>query len=64
MSKAKDVIAALEAEADPTDTDYVARFYKGGDQATEVMGVRMPKVFPIAKRFQVIAVGRTRQTTR
>lgn len=52
MSKAKDVIAALEARADTTDIDYVARFYKGGDPATEVMGVRMPKVFPIAKSFR------------
>lgn len=51
MAKAKDVIAALEAEADPNDIDYVGRFYKSGDPATEVMGVRMPRVFPIAKSF-------------
>lgn len=51
MATAKDVVAALEAEADPTDIDYVARFYKGGPSA-EVMGVRMPKVFPIAKSFK------------
>jgi len=51
MPTPADVIAALEAAADPADIDYVARFYRGGDPSTEVMGVRMPKVFPIAKNF-------------
>lgn len=51
MATATGLIAALEDVADPEDVAYVARFYKGGDPATEVMGVRMPKVFPIAKRF-------------
>jgi len=57
MGTATDVIAALEAQADPMDVDYVARFYKGGDPATEVMGVRMPKVFPIAKSFASLSLG-------
>ncbi|MDD7973695.1 DNA alkylation repair protein [Roseinatronobacter alkalisoli] len=51
MRTASELVAALEDLADPQDVDYVARFYKGGDPATEVMGVRMPKVFPIAKQF-------------
>ncbi|MDX8351653.1 DNA alkylation repair protein [Cognatiyoonia sp. IB215182] len=51
MPTPADVITALEAAADPADIDYVARFYNGGDPSTEVMGVRMPKVFPIAKKF-------------
>ncbi|WP_439563082.1 DNA alkylation repair protein [Roseinatronobacter sp.] len=51
MGTASELVAALEDIADPEDVDYVARFYKGGDAATEVMGVRMPKVFPIAKQF-------------
>lgn len=55
MATAKDVSAALEAEADPTDIEYVARFYKGGP-STEVMGVRMPKVFPIAKSFKSLSL--------
>lgn len=51
MRTASELVAALEDLADPQDVDYVARFYKGGDPATEVMGVRMPNVFPIAKQF-------------
>lgn len=51
MATSTALVAALEDVADPEDVEYVARFYKGGDPATEVMGVRMPKVFPIAKRF-------------
>lgn len=51
MGTASELVAALEDLADPQDVDYVARFYKGGDPATEVMGVRMPNVFPIAKQF-------------
>lgn len=56
MRAATEVVAALEAAADPADIDYVARFYKGGDPATEVMGVRMPKVFPIAKTFTALSL--------
>ena len=56
MGTATDVIVALELSADPVDVDYVARFYKGGDPATEVMGVRMPKVFPIAKTFTALSL--------
>ena len=51
MSKATDVVAAIQAQIDPSDVEYVARFFKGGDPNTEVIGVRMPKVFPIAKSF-------------
>lgn len=51
MVTAAALLAELEAQADREDINYVARFYKGGDAASEVMGVRMPKVFPIAKKF-------------
>lgn len=51
MVTGADLVAALMNAADPADIDYVARFYKGDDPKTEVMGVRMPKVFPIAKQF-------------
>ncbi len=50
VATAQDVIAALQKIADPDEIDRVARFYKGGP-ASEVMGVPMPKVFPVAKRF-------------
>ena len=48
-STPKDVIAALEAAADPHKIDYVARFYGGDSTWNRVLGVPMPKVFPIAK---------------
>lgn len=51
MGAAEELVAALEDMADPSAVGYVARFYKGGDPATEVMGVPMPKVFPLAKQF-------------
>ena len=51
MVTAAALLAELEAQADPENINYVARYYKGGDAATEVMGVRMSKVFPIAKKF-------------
>lgn len=56
MATTARIIAALEDAADPADIGYVARFYKGGDPATEVMGVRMPKVFPIAKTFASLSL--------
>lgn len=51
MATATDVIAALDASAEPADIGYVSRFYKAGAFPGDVMGVRMPKVFTIAKRF-------------
>ncbi|MEO1293783.1 MAG: DNA alkylation repair protein [Pseudomonadota bacterium] len=54
MGAAEELVAALEDMADPSAVDYVARFYKGGDPATEVMGVPMPKVFPLAKQFATL----------
>ncbi len=44
-----DVITALRAAAVADDVAYVARFYAGTTPDNRVMGVRMPKVFPIAK---------------
>lgn len=51
MATGKDLIAALQAIAEPAEVDKVRRFYKGGDPATQVMGVSIGKVFPIAKQF-------------
>ncbi|WP_299408605.1 DNA alkylation repair protein [uncultured Roseobacter sp.] len=48
---AADLIAALEDAADPKKIDCVARFFQGDDPNTQIMGVPMPKVFPIAKAF-------------
>ncbi len=46
---AKDVVTALEAVDDPADIPGVAKFYAGTTPGNEVMGVPIPKVFPIAK---------------
>ncbi|MEO1249014.1 MAG: DNA alkylation repair protein, partial [Pseudomonadota bacterium] len=55
MATSKDLISALKAIAAPGEVDKVRRFYKGGDPATQIMGVSIGKVFPIAKQF--IALG-------
>ncbi|TQV81960.1 DNA alkylation repair protein [Denitrobaculum tricleocarpae] len=57
MCAARQLVAALEEVADPSDIAYVARFYKGGDPHTQVLGVRMPKVFPLAKQFASLTLG-------
>ncbi|MET1416692.1 DNA alkylation repair protein [Roseibium sp. HPY-6] len=49
--RASDVIAALEEVADSAKIDYVAKFFRGDDPDTQIMGVPMPKVFPIAKAY-------------
>lgn len=51
MSSARTLIAALANIADPAETENVRRFYKGGDTTTEVMGVSIGNVFPVAKDF-------------
>jgi 3-methyladenine DNA glycosylase AlkD len=51
MSSAQSLIAALVKIADPAAVEKVRRFFKGGDPATDVMGVSIGKVFPVAKRF-------------
>lgn len=48
---ATDLIAELEAMADPAAVPQVARFYAGGDPQTVVMGVSIGSIFPVAKRF-------------
>ncbi|MCR9138594.1 MAG: DNA alkylation repair protein [Alphaproteobacteria bacterium] len=53
---ATDLVTALESAADPSTVAYVARFYKGGDHETQVMGVPMPKVFPLAKQFAALSL--------
>jgi len=49
--RASDVIAALEEVADASKIDYVTKFFRGDGPDTQIMGVPMPKVFPIAKAF-------------
>ncbi|WP_299555704.1 DNA alkylation repair protein [uncultured Tateyamaria sp.] len=51
MSQVTDLIAALEEKVEPAKIEDVARFFKGGDAETRIMGVPMPKVFPVAKQF-------------
>ncbi len=51
-----DLIAALEDAADPSKVDYVAKFFRGDDPDTQIMGVQMPKVFPIAKAFTELSL--------
>ncbi|MEM9708412.1 MAG: DNA alkylation repair protein [Pseudomonadota bacterium] len=49
MARAGDVIKDLKAQRAPGDAEDVGRFYTGGDPDTRILGVRMPKVFPVAK---------------
>ena len=51
MSSVDGLIAELEAIASPTEVETVARFFKGGDPETTVMGAGIGKIFPIARRF-------------
>ncbi len=46
-----DLIAALREIADPEEIPKVRKFFRGADPETEVMGVSIGKVFPIAKQF-------------
>lgn len=50
------LIAELQDIADPSEIDRVRRFFKGGDPATEVMGVSINKVFPVARRFATLGL--------
>ncbi len=52
--KAADVIRALQAQSDPADVDYVAKFYAGSLPDNRIMGARMSKVFPIAKQYRAL----------
>ena len=52
MADAQDVIAALREIADPGEVAGVRRFFKGGAPETEILGVPIGKVFPVAKRFR------------
>lgn len=49
------LIAELQDIAEPSEVDNVRRFFKGGDPETDVMGVSIGKVFPVARRF--VALG-------
>lgn len=55
MHASATLIAELEDIAEPSEIDSVRRFFKGGDPETDVMGVSIGKVFPVAKRF--VALG-------
>ena len=50
------LIAELQDIADPVQVDKVRRFFRGGDPETEVMGVSIGKVFPVAKRFATLGL--------
>jgi 3-methyladenine DNA glycosylase AlkD len=46
------LLRALEALADPSQVEGVARFFhREGNGSTRILGVRIGKVFPVAKRF-------------
>lgn len=49
MSSSDDLIAGLDRIAEPSQIEKVSRFFKGGDPSTEVMGVSIGSVFPVAK---------------
>lgn len=51
MVGASHLIAKLEGIADPLAIPGVRRFFRGADQKTEIMGVQIGKVFPVAKQF-------------
>ena len=50
------MISELQAIAEPSEVDKVGRFLKGGDPETDVMGVSIGKVFPIARRFVTLGL--------
>ncbi|MFQ6546363.1 DNA alkylation repair protein [Aestuariibius sp. 2305UL40-4] len=49
--RAAELIAALSELADPEEVPKVRKFFRGADPETQVMGVSIGKVFPVAKRF-------------
>lgn len=46
------LIAALREIADPAEIAGVRRFFKGDDPTTQILGVPIGKVFPVAKQFK------------
>ena len=50
------LMAELQDIADPSEVDKVRRFFRGGDPATDVMGVSIGKVFPVARRFVTLGL--------
>lgn len=56
MTTAAALISALEEIADPTAADSVRRFFKGSDPDTDVLGVSIGKVFPVAKQFSALGL--------
>ncbi|MDJ1007829.1 MAG: DNA alkylation repair protein [Paracoccaceae bacterium] len=53
---AADLITELKAARAPGDAEDVARFYTAGDPDTRILGLRIPKIFPIAKAHRDIAL--------
>lgn len=51
MINAAKLVSDLEALADPQKIPEVARFFKGGDSETTVMGISIGRIFPVAKRY-------------
>lgn len=62
MINHKQFVAALKAIADPAAVAGVARFFwpdpNGHSADNKVLGVRIGKIFPIAKKFAHAARGR------
>ncbi|MCY4661942.1 MAG: hypothetical protein OXF93_19365 [Acidobacteria bacterium] len=56
MQTTATLIAELQGIAEPAEVDKVRRFFKGGDPETEVMGVPIGKVFPVARRFATLGL--------
>jgi 3-methyladenine DNA glycosylase AlkD len=57
MATSSDLIRALERIADPGRIESVRRFFKDPGAGTEVMGVPIGKVFPVAKTFADLDLG-------
>lgn len=56
MMNAANLTSELEALSDPQRVPDVARFFKGGDAGTVVMGVSIGQIFPVAKRYTNLAL--------
>lgn len=48
---AEQLVEALKKLAEPQHVESVARFFKGADSKTKILGVPIGQVFPVAKRF-------------
>lgn len=51
-----DLIAELRAARAEGDAEDVAKFYTAGNDWNRILGLRIPKIFPIAKRYRDMAL--------